>query len=131
MTPHLISSLDHSARRFVDTHGHGGEPLTWQADEHLFEECGLTRTPPTVNTAAVHKAVRNGVRRLSAIADEYGVSIDYLRYVAELFLVTGGFTDRATRMSASCRRCTHGYPARRSLTCMSRDAADSPQSQHM
>lgn len=90
MTPHLISSLDHSARRFLDTHGHGGEPLTWQADEHLFEECGLTRTPPTVNTAAVHQAVRNGVRRLSAIADEYGVSIDYLRYVAELFLVTGG-----------------------------------------
>ena len=80
MTPHLISSLDHSGEAILDTHGHGGEPLTWQADEHLFEECGLTRTPPTVNTAAVHQAVRKrgpeaeryhrrvrGLDRLSAI----------------------------------------------------------------
>jgi hypothetical protein len=95
MTPHLVSSLDHSARRFLDTHGHGGEPLRWQPDEQLFDECGLTRTLPTVNTAAVHEAVRNGVRRLSGIADEYGVSIDYLRYTIEKSSVTDGSTDRA------------------------------------
>ncbi|MGO8965382.1 TniQ family protein [Mycobacterium sp.] len=95
MPPHLVSSLDHSARRFLDRHGHGGEPLTWQPDEHLFEQCGLTRTAPTVNTAAVHEAVRNGVRRLSDIADEYGVSIDYLRYTREMSLATDSSTDRA------------------------------------
>jgi hypothetical protein len=95
MTPHLVSSLDHSARRFLDTHGHGGEPVTWQPDEHLFEECGLTRTPPTVNTAAVHEAVRKGALRLSDIADEYGVSIDYLRYIYELSSATGDSMDRA------------------------------------
>jgi hypothetical protein len=96
MTSDLVSSLDHSARRFLETHGHGGEPLTWQPDEHLFEKCGLTRTPPTVNTAAMHEAVRNRVRRLSDIADEYQVSIDYLRYTIETSLATDGSTDRAS-----------------------------------
>ena len=44
----------------------------------------------------MHQAVRSGVRRLSDIADEYGVSIDYLRYVAELSLGADDSTDRAT-----------------------------------
>jgi hypothetical protein len=95
MTPHLVSSLDHSARRFLETHGHRDEPVTWQPDEHLFEQCGLTRTSPTVNTAAMHQAVRNGKRTLRDIADEYRVSIDYLYYTIEMSSVTDGFTDRA------------------------------------
>jgi hypothetical protein len=98
LTPRLVGSLDHSARRFLDAHGHGGEPLTWQPDDHLFAECGLTRTPPKVSTAAVHRAVRSGVRGLSVIADEYGVSIDYLRYVCDLSSVAG---DSATRAAGN------------------------------
>jgi hypothetical protein len=89
LTPPLANSLDDSARRFLETHGHGDEPLTWQPGDQLFDECGLTRTPPTVNPAAVHQAVRNGVRGVSDVADEYRVSNDYLRYVRELSLGDG------------------------------------------
>jgi TniQ protein len=101
MTPDLINRLDHSARQFLDIHGHGGEPLTWQPDGHLFEQCGLTRTPPTVNTAAIHEAVRNGGRTLSDIADEHQVSIDYLRYTVEMSLATIDFTDRIASSAAA------------------------------
>jgi transposase-like protein len=89
LTPPLASSLDHSLRRFLESHGLGGEPLTWQPDDQLFEECSLTRTSATLKLAAVHQAVHNGVRGVSDVADEYRVSIDYLRYVRELSLGDG------------------------------------------
>ena len=94
LTPHLIGSLDQAAQRFLDAHGLGGEPLTWQPDERLFGECGLTRTPPAVDAAAVQQALRSGARGLSDIADEYAVSIDYLRYVCDLSSAADDSTTR-------------------------------------
>ena len=128
LTPHLIGSLDHAAQRFLDAHGLGGEPLTWQPDEHLFGECGLTRTPPAVNTAAVQQALRSGTRGLSDIADEYAVSIDYLRYTWKCRWRRMVPRTAPPGMSASWRRCALDSPVRRSSTCMSRTGTDSPPS---
>ena len=106
LTPALAELLDEAARRFLDDHGLGEEPVYWHPPPDLLDGLDLPGPDPgTVDLAALHDLARERTA-LSEIARQLGSTLDVIRYLLEkhpapaLPMATERFEQRAARSAA-------------------------------
>jgi hypothetical protein len=77
-----VQRLHEHARRLLDTHGCGREPLTWSPSIHGIEIDQLPGADPdAIAVRAAHDAIANQ-RTLADAASELGITLEHLHYIA-------------------------------------------------
>lgn len=84
LTPALATPLGEAARRFLDDHGLGEEPVYWHPPLHLLDGLDLPGPDPgAVDLAALHDLTRHEHTSLSEIARQLGTTLDVIRHLLE------------------------------------------------
>ncbi|QIX53930.1 TniQ family protein [Rhodococcus sp. DMU1] len=113
LTPTLAPRLDEAARRFLENHGLGAEPVSWHPPPHLLD--GLHPPgpdPTTVDLATLHDLTRRDHTALSEIGRQLDTTLDVIRHLLEKHPAppsptaaqrTGRYAARRTAEEASSR----------------------------